>query len=62
MLSSRFDGKKTPVILIDGIILGNYTAFVVMGVTSDGEKLIMGVRIDSTENAQVCRDMLTCMS
>jgi hypothetical protein len=58
VLSRRFDEKKIPVILIDGIVLGDYTAIVVMGITSDGEKLIMGVRIGSTENAQVCRDLL----
>ncbi len=59
VLSRRFDEETIPVILIDGIVLGDYTAIVVMGVTSDGEKLIMGVRIGSTENAQVCRDLLT---
>jgi putative transposase len=26
---------------------------------TDGRKLVMGVRIGSTENAQVCRDLLT---
>jgi transposase-like protein len=59
VLSRRFDGEKIPVILIDGIVLGDYTAIVVMGITGEGEKLIMGVRIGSTENAQVCRDLLT---
>jgi transposase-like protein len=42
-----------------GIVLGDYTAIVVMGVTEDGYKIIMGVRIGSRENAQVCWDLLT---
>lgn len=29
-----------------------------MGITKDGEKLLMGVRIGSTENAKVCQDLL----
>ena len=54
----RFDDETIPVILIDGIVLGDYTAIVVMGINTDGRKLIMGVRIGSTENASVCRDLL----
>jgi len=46
-------------LLIDGIVLSDYTAVVAMGITSDGRKLVMGIRIGSTENAQVCRDLLT---
>ena len=30
-----------------------------LGVTAAGQKTIMGVRIGSTENSQVCRDLLT---
>lgn len=59
VLGRRFDQETIPVLMIDGIALGDYTAIVAMGVTSDGHKIIMGVRIGSTENAQVCRDLLT---
>jgi putative transposase len=45
--------------MIDGIVLGDYIATLAMGVTSDKHKIIMGVRIGSTGNAQVCRDLLT---
>lgn len=58
ILGRRLDDQTIPVIMIDGIVLGDYTAIVAMGVTSDGQKMIMGVRIGSTENAQVCRDLL----
>ena len=59
VLGRRFDDLVIPVIMIDGIVLGDYTAIVVVGITSDGQKVIMGVRVGSTENAQVCRDLLT---
>jgi len=59
VLSLRFESETIPVLLIDGVVLGDYTAIVTMGITSDGQKLVMGVRIGSTENAQVCRDLLT---
>ena len=59
VLSRRFETENIPVLLIDGIVLSDYTAVVAMGITSDGRKLVMGIRIGSTENAQVCRDLLT---
>lgn len=58
MLSRRFENIQIPVLLIDGVVLGDYTAIVTMGITKDGEKLLMGVRIGSTENAKVCQDLL----
>ena len=59
VLSRRFDEMHIPVLLIDGIVLGDYTAIVTMGITKDGEKLLMGIRIGSTENTQVCQDLLS---
>ena len=59
VLSRRFETETIPVLLIDGVVFGDYTGIVSMGITGDGRKLVMGVRIGSTENAQVCRDLLT---
>lgn len=58
VLSRRFENIQIPVLLIDGVVLGDYTAIVTMGITKDGEKLLMGVRIGSTESAKVCQDLL----
>lgn len=58
LLSRRFENEQIPVLLIDGLVLGNYTAIVALGINDDGRKLLMGVRIGTTENAQVCRDLL----
>jgi len=52
-------GISTPVPRVDGVGLDNYTAIVALGITSEGHKIIMGLRIGSTENSQVCRDLLT---
>ncbi len=59
VLGRRFDDKKIIVLLIDGIVLGDYTVIVAIGIGDDGEKHLMGVRVGSTENATVCRDLLT---
>jgi putative transposase len=58
LLGRRFEDEYIPVLLIDGLVLGDYTAIVAMGINSDGRKLLMGVRIGSTENARVCQDLL----
>jgi len=54
VLSLLFETETIPVQLIDGVVLGDYTAIVSMVISSDGQKLVMGVRIGSTENAQAC--------
>lgn len=59
VLSRRFDNESFPVLMIDGVGFGDYTAIVVLEITGEGHKVIMGVRIGSTENAQVCHDLLT---
>ena len=58
LLSRRFEDEYIPILLIDGLVLGDYTAIVAMGINNDGRKLLMGVRIGSTESAQVCQDLL----
>ena len=59
VLKRRFDDESFPVLMVDGVGFGDYTAIVALGITSEGHKIIMGLRIGSTENSQVCRDLLT---
>ena len=44
---------------MDGVSLDNYIAIVALDITSEGHKIIMVLRIGSTENSQVCCDLLT---
>ena len=59
LLSKRFDEEHIVALLIDGVVLGDYTAIVTVGINKDGRKLLIGVRIGTTENSQVCEDLLT---
>ena len=59
VLKRRFDDESFPVLMVDGVGFGDYTAIVALGITSEGHKIIMGLRIGSTENSQMCRDLLT---
>jgi putative transposase len=45
--------------MIDGIGFGDHTAIVALGITSEGRKVVLGLRIGSTENARVGHDLLT---
>lgn len=43
----------TPGISKSGVSLGDHTAIVAISITKDEEKLLMGVRVCSTENAHI---------
>ena len=59
ILGRRFDDESISALMIDGIGFGDHTAIVALGITSEGRKVVLGLRIGSTENAQVCHDLLT---
>jgi putative transposase len=48
-------------IMIDGIGFGERTVVAAIGFTRRGEKLVLGLREGDTENAEVCRDLLTAL-
>jgi putative transposase len=54
----RFDGQRFPVVMIDGVEYAGETMVVVMGITEDGTKRILGLRQGATENAVVCTALL----
>ncbi len=58
VLNRRFDDMQIPVLLIDNVAFARLYAILAMGTTKEGEKLIMGIRIGTTENAQVCQGLL----
>jgi transposase-like protein len=49
----RFDGVRFPVVMIDGVEYAAETMVVVLGITEDGTKRVLGLRQGATENAEV---------
>lgn len=57
-LSRPLGDLKLRVIMIDGIIFRDHAILIALGITSGGEKLVVGVREGSTENAAVAKALL----
>jgi transposase-like protein len=49
----RFGGQRFPVVMIDGVEYAGETIVVVLGITEDGTKRVLGLRHGATENAEV---------
>src|SRR6516165_3110136 len=54
----RFDDQDILIIYLDGLRLGNYHVLAAMGVNSQGDKHVLGVREGASENAIVVKDLL----
>ena len=48
------DQARWPIVMLDGVHLGEHLLVVALGVTGDGTKVPLGVVEGSTENAEVC--------
>ncbi len=58
LLARRFDNLKLLVIYIDGLLFGDYTMIGAVGVDSQGNKHILGIREGATENSTVVKELL----
>ena len=58
LLSRRFDELKLLVIYIDGLLFGDYTMIGAVGVDSEGNKHVLGIREGATENSTVVKELL----
>ena len=58
LLSRRFDELRLLVIYIDGLIFGDYTMIGAVGVDSEGNKHVLGIREGATENSTVVKELL----
>src|SRR5207245_8122735 len=45
-------------LFMDGVVVAHQTVIVVLGITRDGGKVPLGLRLGSTENAVVCTELL----
>ena len=57
-LSQRLEGLDLLALFLDGVVVGGQTVIVALGLTRDGDKVPLGLRLGSTENAIVCTELL----
>ena len=57
-LTRRLDGLEVVALFMDSVVIAQQTAIVVLGITRDGHKAPLGLRLGSTENAVVCTELL----
>jgi putative transposase len=57
-LTRRLDGLDVLALFMDGVVVAQQTVIVVLGITRDGGKIPLGLRLGSTENAVVCTELL----
>ncbi len=58
LLNRRFDEVKLLVIYIDGIVFGDHTMIGAVGVDTEGNKHVLGIREGATENSTVVKELL----
>ena len=57
-LTRRLEGLAVVALFMDGVVVAQQTVIVVLGITRDGTKIPLGLRVGSTENAVVCTELL----
>ena len=57
-LTRRLEGLEVVALFMDGVVVAQQTVIVVLGITRDGTKIPLGLRVGSTENAVVCSELL----
>ncbi len=57
-LTRRLEGLEVVALFMDGVVVAQQTVIVVLGITREGGKVPLGLRLGSTENAVICTEML----
>ena len=57
-LTKPIGDRHFPVILIDGITLGDHTVLIALGIDIEGKKQVLGLREGDTENSRVAKALL----
>ena len=52
------DGVEVLALFLDGVVVAGQTVIVVLGLTREGDKRPLGLRLGSTENAVLCTELL----
>ena len=57
-LTPPLGDRVFPIVMIDGIVLGDHTILIALGIDADGKKQILGLREGATENSRVAKALL----
>ena len=57
-LTRPLGDRHFPFVMIDGIILGEHTVLIALGIDTDGKKQVLGLREGNTENSRVAKALL----
>jgi transposase-like protein len=57
-LTKPLGDRHFPIVLIDGIILGDHTVLIALGIDFEGKKQVLGLREGHTENSRVAKALL----
>ena len=57
-LTTPIGHRHFPIVMIDGIILGDHTVLIALGIDSEGKKQVLGLREGDTENSRVAKALL----
>ena len=57
-LTTPLGDRVFPIVMIDGIVLGDHTILIALGIDADGKKQILGLREGATENSRVAKALL----
>ena len=57
-LTTPIGHRHFPIVMIDGIIFGDHTVLIALGIDSEGKKQVLGLREGDTENSRVAKALL----
>ncbi|MAF64776.1 MAG: IS256 family transposase [Planctomycetes bacterium] len=57
-LTTPLGDRHFPIVMIDGIHLGDHLVLIALGIDTEGKKQVLGLREGDTENGQVARSLL----
>lgn len=58
LLARSLKGERYLVLILDGVNIADHTVVVALGIAAEGEKRILGLWEEATENLVVCRSLL----
>lgn len=59
LMHRRLDGRRYVALIIDGIVMEEHTVVAALGIDTEGKKQMLGVWHGATENAAVCKALLS---